>query len=121
MFQIKKVNSPKCSFCEIYDETLEHLFVKCPVIKTFLLRLFTLWKAFDNSGIEICDKDIMLRVNLGRPEDHFAINLLMLYGKKFIVNCRIDKVNLNVMVFMRYVQSHYDLALNDMHVRKLET
>ena len=71
--------------------------------------------------IEICDKDIMLGVNLVRPEDNFAINLLVLYGKKFIVNCRMDKVDINVMVFMRYVQSHYDLSLNNLRVKKLET
>jgi len=121
LFKIKKVDSPKCFFCEIYDETLEHLFAKCPVIKTFWLRLFTLWNAFNNSVIEICDKDIMLGVNLVRPEENFAINLLMLYGKKFIVKCRMDKVDINVMVFMRYVQSHYDLSLNNLRVKKLET
>ena len=65
--------------------------------------MFTLWKAFDKSVIEICDKDIML------------------YGKKFIVNCRMDKVVINVKVYMRYVHSHYDLSLNNLHVRKLET
>ena len=121
LYKINKVDSPKCFFCEIYDETLEHLFVKCPVIKTFWLRLFSLWKVFDNSVIEIGDKDIMLGVNLGRPEENAAINLLMLYGKKFIVNCKMDKLDINVMIFIRYVKSHYDLSLNHLYVRKLET
>ena len=33
-------------------------------------------------------------VNLVRPEDNFAIILLMLYGKKYIVNFRMDKVDI---------------------------
>ena len=46
LYKIKRVDSPKCSFCEIQDETLEHLFVNCHVIKHCWLQLLSLWKTF---------------------------------------------------------------------------
>ena len=41
--------------------------------------------------------------------------------ERSLLNCRMDKVDINVMVFMRYVQSHNVLSLNNLSVKKLET
>ena len=121
LYKVKKVESPKCVFCEIYDESLEHLFANCAIIKTFWLRMLTLWNVFQGSALKLCNKDILLGFDIEDPAKSYTLNLLILYGKMFIVRCRMEKLDLNVHMFIRYVMSHYAFRLEP-HLRgKLQT
>jgi len=91
LFKIKQVDSPKCFFCDIYDETLEHLFANCMLVKTFWLQLLEIWNVFKGSAFLICNKDIFLGFDLLDSSKTCALNLLMLYGMRYIVKCRFEK------------------------------
>lgn len=121
LFKIKKVESPKCFFCEMYDETLEHLFADCMVVKTFWLRILALWNVFNGSAYKIFVKDILLGCELQDSANNYALNLLLLYGKMFIVRCRFNKSDINIHLFRRFVMSHYVFRLNKQCTSTLQT
>ena len=69
-----------------------------PRYKTFWLRLLTLWTDFNSAVNDIFDNKILLGIKLYKQEENSAIYLLILYVKKFIVSCRMNKYDINVMV-----------------------
>jgi len=54
-------------FCEMYDETLEHLFADSMVVKTFWLRFIALMIVFHGFAYKINVKDILLGLELQDP------------------------------------------------------
>ena len=120
LFKIKQVESPKCVFCDIYDETIEHLFANCILVKTFWLQLLEIWNIFNSSAFLICNKDIFLGFDLLDPSQTYALNLLMLYGKMFIVKCRFEKSYMDIQVFLKYVQSHFAFRLTAHYAHNLQ-
>lgn len=57
LFKIKKAESPLCSFCNLQEETLEHLFWECPEIKNFWERCFNFMK----QHIQIINSNLSLK------------------------------------------------------------
>ena len=98
--------------CDIYYETLEHLFANCMLVKTFWLQLLEIWNVFKGSAFLICNKDIFLGFDLLDSSQTCALNLLMLYGKRYIVKCRFEKSYMDIQVFLKYFQSHYAFRVN---------
>ena len=81
----------------------------------------TLWNVFHGSADKICNKDILLGFDIDEPAQNCTLNLLLLYGKMFIVRCRHDKSDLDVHLFIRYVMSHYAFRLNPQLEGTLQT
>ena len=83
--------------------------------------MLTLWNVFQDSALKLCNRDILLGFDIEDPTKRYTLNLLFLYGKMFIVRCRMEKLDLNVHMFIRYVMSHYAFRLEP-HLRgKLQT
>ena len=107
LFKIKKVDSPRCDYCEIYHETIEHLFYDCFSVKTFWLNLFESWNTFSGSQHSICQKDALLGYNLNNPMLYPVVNLLILFGKKYIFVCKKNQSVLDINSFKKYVIVFY--------------
>ena len=90
-----------CDFCNREPETISHLFVTCQVTKQFLEH-FTNFLNGLNQGFRITKKKILF----GDPvsESMSFQNLLLLYIKGFIWNCKYKRTHPNLRGFKRYVE-----------------
>ena len=88
---MKKNASPNCSFCKIEQESIEHLFYECAIVKMFWLKVFTKGNQSMNHGILVCDlkKGIfgLYKQETLTETESAAFNILILLGKSFIWFC----------------------------------
>ena len=83
-----KESSNKCGLCNEID-TIEHFFAQCSYNRVFWQRVSTLVQRALDINIKLYDLDIIF--GLPGEEDVFQIiNFCILYGKKYIFDCRIN-------------------------------
>ena len=83
-----KESSDKCSLCNEID-TIEHFFAQCSYNRVFWQGVSTLVQRALDINIKLYDLDIIF--GLPGEEDVFQIiNFCILYGKKYIFDCRIN-------------------------------
>ena len=101
---MKYKDTPVCTFCKMASETIEHLFWHCPVISQFIRNLFSEPETI-NSKLSI---DTFI---LGwRDMKHPAFNLVILYTKMYIFNCKRNEVLPTVPGAKQYIYFQYRLA-----------
>ena len=62
----------------------------------------------DHSQIDVsvnCE-DILLQYNKSNDFDNIVVNILILYGKKYIYYCKMNNVQVNLVSFARYMTRH---------------
>ena len=83
-----KESSDKCGLCNEID-TIEHFFAQCSYNRVFWQGVSTLVQRALDINIKLYDLDIIF--GLPGEEDVFQIiNFCILYGKKYIFDCRIN-------------------------------
>ena len=106
LYKMKKVNSNLYSFCDIYVETLNHLFYECFDVRTFWLNAGSKVEELTNNKIELTNQDIIfgycLREN---PKAHEQVNSLILYGKYYIWKCKINCEDVNFKGFKLWLKN----------------
>jgi len=61
LFIFKVIDSPRCSFCQLELETLEHFFLKCTKTRQVWANLECWWKEIiDSNTFTLTDKNIMI-------------------------------------------------------------
>ena len=107
LFKMGKVASRACTFCEIEQESIEHLFFDCQMIKDFWLSIFEIWNYITNSNVLPTSRDILLGRYFERTEKGEILNTLIIIGKFYIWNCKL-KLNLtNVKLFQDIVKETF--------------
>ena len=71
------VNSPACTFCQVSDESLEHLFLHLPISSVFWLSVAKWLKSFFTTIDFLTSTKIM-----------FGLNHIILLGKQVIYQSR---------------------------------
>ena len=97
-----KKNSTRCEECNLYIETIEHLFWECQAVKNFWLTFVDNWNINHNSDINLDFKDIIYGYNIVDLFSEKAINLLLLIVKGFIYQCKIKSKSINFQGFLIY-------------------
>ena len=99
---MKIIDSPRCNFCNLYEQTTPHLFHNCLTVKTFWYSITEWLHAEHNNVTNILLKDILL----GRQnEDHsFLLNRVIFYGRLYIMNCKVQKKELRIDGFNSFFQ-----------------
>ena len=82
LFKIHIKNTKLCSFYNIDNETVEHLFFDCPKTSHFLKVLFDCLKKF--YGTEFSKQHFFL----GYSDQSLIFNLLMIIVKNYIYKCK---------------------------------
>ena len=101
LFKMKLKNSGLCSFCKNEIETLEHLFWFCQVSNNIIFSVFNKYGNF--SSFLSCSNFI-----LGFKERNTtAINILFLFVKRYIYNCRIKETIPNVSNAQQYIKYQF--------------
>lgn len=93
LFRIKMNDSPLCSFCNLEEETLIHLFWHCPFVKRF-------WDEISLSCLKEESYIEELNVHFGYLENgKNIINFFILHAKNFIFSCKQKGVRPDAMTF----------------------
>ncbi len=89
---MKKVACPNCTFCNLNDETITHLFFYCTLLKC-------LWYHVNLACSNICDEEIKFSckdIVLGYFNENGKImhiaNKCIIYVKYYIQQCKYDNV-----------------------------
>ena len=120
LYRIGKIASPVCRNCEMYVETIEHIFYECLEVKNFWLNLTTLWNRSLDRDIEINCKNILLGYKIDNAEEYIIDNIFILYAKKYIYKCKMDEKQPNVHSFKQYMKSCMNIILLTNYVYKSE-
>ena len=85
LYKCKIKDDPKCSFCE-EDDTIEHFFLDCDIMKTFWQSLLRWWKRvakYHPSGIisPLDNKSLLLGIT-ENSKTYQTINFIVLIAKK---------------------------------------
>ena len=86
-------------------ETIEHIFYDCIEVKNFWLALMDKYNECFSLSIKITCKDIILIYKGENELFTQLLNLLMLYGKKYLYKCKLKNSCVNLMNFLKYLQS----------------
>ena len=86
LYKMKIIESPQCSFCALYDETIEIFFVDCLVVKTFWFFCKFLLTPY-RYKFEISFSSILLHHNQGKMIENEVINTFLLFAKIYIYKC----------------------------------
>ena len=89
--KMKKIQSDRCSLCKLQVDTIEHALWNCLNVKDFWMQVFEIWNELNNTHYKPCLKMITFGV---LDSEDASINMLMLYGKKYI-----QEVKKNLGVF----------------------
>ena len=98
-----KVQSIACDFCQMYPESVEHLFYECMQVKNLWLKLIDYFNVYLNSQVVITCKEVLLIVNSHCEMVNDCLNMLCLYGKKYIMVCKLQKSLPTMKMFVTYM------------------
>ena len=104
LYKMGKAPNMSCEFCDMYIETIEHLFFHCMKVKNFWFDIIEKFNDFKHVKISITCKDILLYFKAKDVSIQNCINIICLYGKKIIFVCKIRKVIPSLNEFKSYVK-----------------
>jgi hypothetical protein len=106
LYKMKKVESPRCIFCQLEAESLEHIVFNCKQVNDFWISVFEKW----NSDCALVQATCNLKlVTFGlyekelQPEQN-ALNLIILLAKSYIWRSKQSNSNLSFQLFQLYIQ-----------------
>ena len=99
LFKIGKVDSARCNFCFLYEQDIEHIMYDCIYVRNFWFKVEDLLK--ETFHIQVCfnKENILFGYMEDQNQFYKTINILILKGKKYIMEC---KYNNNNIIFERF-------------------
>ena len=88
-------NLDKCERCQLYVETIEHVFWGCFEVRSLWFSLVRLWNQYSEMAININKKYVLLGIGLFE-DGMIAIDLFILYVKQYIYSCKIGEYDINI-------------------------
>ena len=90
LYKMKLSDTSLCTFCGEYEESLEHLFLRCQFSKNFWMQIVSWLNEFNVTIIELKDNEIMFGYTNESPHWTFLNNILII-GKQVIYSNRLGK------------------------------
>ena len=97
LFKIGLSLTDQCTFCNLNEETLYHLFFECSRVQGFWECFVDWWRDVAHENLTMTIKDVMLGF---RPERKDIINYLLILGKLCIWECKRSNCPLNFNLFL---------------------
>ena len=110
LFKMEKIESPRCYFCGIVQETLLHLFFDCQIVKDFWLTVVEIWNDVNRDDKTATPGNILLGYFHDQIVNRDTFNLLILMGKYFIWRCKMRESNLNIIDFKMFVKYEFQVC-----------
>ncbi len=104
----KLISGPiRCSFCNIDNETLEHLFYFCPITRSLYLQIMQHMKSKNvwprNACVNPCD--ILFGFEKQDENINTVLNYIFLYAKYFIYTAKLkNETVLSITNFLNYIR-----------------
>ena len=105
LYKMKKVVSPRCDFCQLEEESIEHLIFNCNLVKSFWIDVFNRWNHNCATKYVIGNLKLVtfgIYENESKPEQ-IAFNLIILLGKAYIWRCKRSECIPLLQMFSLYV------------------
>ena len=103
--KIGKIPSDLCTFCQSFQETLEHFFYQCPYSTEFWSRFENFWLTITKEQIKLDYKNIILGI---LDEKSSLLNYFIILGKLYLWNCRKNNQNPLFLPFEDIVKRKYE-------------
>ena len=96
LFQMSKTPSDKCTFCEMYIETIEHIFFHCQFVRNIWFRVEHRIYEVENITIGLTVSDVLLHYDMYNKNvlnvKNININTVLLYVKNYIWQSKLASV-----------------------------
>ena len=98
--KMKIVNSQTCTFCNLYPETIDHVFYHCTEVKDLWLYVLAKWQSVTHKSDTVALKHFILGI-YNNLSDKFtkSLNIVILLFKYYVMNCRYEQVTLSTIGF----------------------
>ena len=107
LYKMGIVNSPLCTFCQISEESLEHLFIHCPISSAFWLSVAKWLKIYFPSIHVLTGVNMFGLFGEGKQ----LINHIVLLGKQVIFQSRHLNVNPSLPLLKTKLKNAYQLEV----------
>ena len=109
LYRVGITNSNVCTFCNCDKETVEHLFIKCDIKKTFWEK-YSEWRYNASRKPEnLTTENIMLGISISElPVEE---NLCLIYAKYFIYGCKYREQKPSFSNFIKYLESKHNVEM----------
>ncbi|MCG7876955.1 MAG: zinc-binding domain-containing protein [Candidatus Thiodiazotropha endolucinida] len=112
LFKINKIDSNRCSFCELASESIKHLFVDCPKVKDFWDILKNWLQLNGNINLNITDKNIVF----AWPHESDLISYLIIIAKYYIYKTKFKSKQLSIQGFCALLKQKFK---NEQYIAKI--
>jgi exonuclease III len=104
-----KENSDKCPLCNDVD-TMEHFFTQCTTVKALWSFLTDILQITYDVNINLKCLDILMGIPC--ECDFFSVvNFCILFGKKYIYDCRVNSDVVNILVFRKRLRARIEIEI----------
>lgn len=104
LFKMKKISTYACCFCNIYRETIEHLFFECLYVINFWVEIQMKLYEILEKNITLSKKDILFGYGIDAEiNKNLLINKIIMYGKYYVWKCKLN--------FQRVAYKHFVIGL----------
>ena len=110
LFKMNLVDTSKCTFCNEFDETIEHLMLNCSYSMLFWNDVIQ-WLNTFQINIDLLSETTIL-FGIFDNGDFKLINHLILIGKQVIYTCRARKIKPNLPIFLAKLQNISAIEFN---------
>ena len=102
------VESDLCTFCNLTNEDIEHLFFSCSFSFLFWKDFELCWKKCTNSNINLTSQDVILGIT---DNNNGFLNYCIIPGKSIFYYCRRNNVKPNIQLFKVKLKQKYQTEL----------
>ena len=107
---MKKVSSKKCSFCNLYNDTVIHMFYECFCIKELWYMVFNVLQLIDNSVKTLTCKEVILGFELKKISPlNLIINNVILHVKMYLWKCKCFDITPTYNNFKDYIKDRRNM------------
>ena len=86
LYKIGKVDSPRCNFCQLYDQDTQHLFYHCMVVRNFWFRVVEYLSIEHGLTVNLSLEDILF--GHASIKGNNIINKTIMLGKLYVFRCK---------------------------------
>lgn len=106
-YKMGKISTPRCTFCNLYSEKIEHVFYDCIYVKQIWIEMEKIFTKLSNKKVVLSVNEAILGYNLDdKTEANFLLNKLIVYCKYYIWKMKLSHATLTVNGLMRCLQNH---------------
>lgn len=110
LHKMKMIESQKCTFCNLYRETIIHVFFDCVETKNIWYKIQTSLAKIDSRVVKLTRKDVILGYDLEKiSPSNMLINNVILHVKAYLWKCKVLFLNPSYIKLKEYIENKKQL------------